>query len=87
MLSYILFICIVGLLLMLLLPAIILSFFSKLLYILGFRRKPHGGQRKEQGWQNAGDKAQSANAGKKNEHRKKVFDDDEGEYVDFEEIK
>lgn len=87
MLSYIFFICIVGLLLMLILPAIILSFFSKLLYILGFRRKHHGGQRKEQGWQDTGDNPRSANTNKKNEHRKKVFDDDEGEYVDFEEIK
>lgn len=87
MMSFILFLFIIGLVVVLLLPAIILSFFSKLFYLLGFRRRyrEHGGETNRQDTGNAS--AHSAETEKKKENRKKVFDKHEGEYVDFEEIK
>lgn len=69
------------------LPSIIVSLISNILSLFGIRRKS-ARHDNDSGWQGS---ARTDNPTftkeKKNEHRKKVFDDDEGEYVDFEEIK
>lgn len=68
-----------------LLPSIIISIIARILSWFGGGGKRR--QRRTDDWGAAGNSgSRSASGGKKDGH-KKLFDKDEGEYVDFEEIK
>ena len=83
------YILIILLLLFFLIPTIILSFVSWVLSLFGFRsrRKKHG---RDGGYfysSNTADDSRTAERKHKQMEKRKIFDKDEGEYVDFEEIK
>lgn len=69
------------------LPSIIVSFVSNILSLFGIKGKEAQNKDRNAGWRGSNrDEGPTVRKNKKNEHRKKVFDNDEGEYVDFEEI-
>lgn len=78
------FILVFVLLFLLVLPSIILSFLSRLLSIFGFRRK---NSYYEPGTERSHRATDEDRPHKKKDGKKKIFSKDEGEYVDFEEIK
>ena len=72
------------LLFILILPSMILSILSRLLSIFGLGRKKNF---YEQGTERSGRAADEEKPRKEKNGKKKIFSKDEGEYVDFEEIK
>ena len=85
MLIYIFLLIVVSLLL---LPMILISFVRSILSVFGFnfkRKSTHNKDAKKADTRYAG--FDSAASGIKRGKRKKIFDKDDGEYVDFEEIK
>ena len=77
----------IAVIFLLLLPTIILSLISTVMSWFGFlRRKP--GKSKPHGDEHVRYNRGSGNGGKERKGKQgKLFDKDEGEYVDFEEIK
>ena len=77
-----------ALVILLLLPTILLSIVRSILSIFGFAFKPNrthkNDTRKDE---TSYTSYNTKETGVKNRHRKKIFDKDDGEYVDFEEIK
>lgn len=70
------------------LPSIIVSFISSVLSLFGIRKKETQHQRRDNSrYGGSGTESATAQKTKHYEQRKKVFEKDEGEYVDFEEIK
>lgn len=85
MLLYILFLILIVLFL---LPTILISFVRSILSVFGSNFKHKRTNKNEAKKDNASYTSYDANdRGVKNRHRKKIFDKNEGEYVDFEEIK
>lgn len=86
MLLYIFFFILI---LLLLLPTMLLSLVSGILSLFGLkmgRTDKNKGTRTK--WENtSGNKAEASEIREKKRTRKKIFDKDDGEYVDFEEIK
>lgn len=83
-----LYIFFLALVILLLLPTILLSFVRSILSVFGFNFKHKRTNKSEAKKDNASYTSYDANdRGVKNRHRKKIFDKNEGEYVDFEEIK
>lgn len=87
--SLIFVIVFLALFFLLTIPAIILSLVSRVLSFFGFGKRKNagsGGYRYRYHW-DGGAQSSSGKSKEKKETRKKLFDKDEGEYVDFEEIK
>lgn len=83
----ILYIFFIILILFFLLPTVLFSFIANILSVFGLGRKKSVSKRKEANWNGERDnKTADFNDGN-NSARKKIFDKNEGEYVDFEEIK
>lgn len=88
--SFIIFIILVILLLFFFFASVILSLVGNVLSLFGFGRKKQnnsGGtsysQTRNDGWNSHNNNSRNAGA----KEKKILFDKDEGEYVDFEEIK
>ena len=84
MVAILFFILVLALLFLLILPSMILSILSRLLSIFGLGRKKNF---YEQGTERPGRAADEEKPRKEKNGKKKIFSKDEGEYVDFEEIK
>lgn len=83
-----LYIFFLALVILLLLPTILLSFVRSILSIFGFTFKHNRTHKNDTRKDEASYTSYKTNdTGIKNRHRKKIFDKNEGEYVDFEEIK
>ena len=83
------YILIIILLILFLIPTIILSFVSWILSLFGFRSRKKW-HRTDGGFyytSNTANDSRTAEQEHKQKEKKKLFDKDEGEYVDFEEIK
>ena len=77
------------LILLLLLPTMLLSIVSNILSLFGLKMGRNSrNKRTETKWENtSGHNAEANGTKEKKRTRKKIFDKDDGEYVDFEEIK
>ena len=86
MLLYLFFIILI---LVFLLPTILLSFISNILSLFGLKMgRNNRNKRTGTKWENtSGHNAEANGTTEKKRTRKKIFDKDDGEYVDFEEIK
>ena len=82
-------ILIIILLILFLVPTIILSFVSWVLSLFGFRsrNKKYNTGGGSYNTSNTADDSRTAEQKHKQKEKRKIFDKDEGEYVDFEEIK
>ncbi|MBQ8270399.1 MAG: DUF4834 family protein [Bacteroidaceae bacterium] len=92
--SFIFLLFIIAIFILLLIPTIIFSVIRTLLSILGFslRGRKRGGSSSARGYSHGADNGDRGSYTKygardNDSSRKKMFDKDEGEYVDFEEIK
>ena len=81
---YILFFIIV---ILLLLPTILISLVTSILSLFGFRKNRNFKGYERTGQNTTARDNYNASVKKDNRDRKKIFDKNEGEYVDFEEIK
>ncbi len=87
--SFLIFIIFMALVVLMLIPTLIYSLVRTLLSMLGFvftgkKRKKRNDAPEGYGYRGGG---ASGEEDTRSGHKKKLFDKDEGEYVDFEEIK
>lgn len=94
--SFLLLLFILAIFIIVLIPTIIFSIIRTILSVLGFtlRGRKRGGASSYGGYSRGADGAESGDSSRTNYRtggndasRKKMFDKNEGEYVDFEEIK
>lgn len=73
---------------LLLAPMILLSFVTNILSLFGLKMKKNSSNKKSSKWNDssAGERSTNVKGGNRT-NRKKIFEKNEGEYVDFEEIK
>lgn len=84
---YILFILFFIFIVLLMLPALVLSLISNLLSLFGFKKRNVKQSNGNAGWSGSENADRTKGANGNRSRKQKMFDKDEGEYVDFEEIK